>query len=527
MRHFVFLVLLTLAANVFAATETAPPEHIVPPAPLREFRGVWVATVGNSCWPSKPGLSTEQQKAELIAILDRAASLKLNAIVFQVRPACDALYQSSIEPWSEYLTGIQGRAPSPYYDPLAFAVSEAHRRGLELHAWFNPFRAHHFQSVSPMAVNHISRTHPQLVRSYGRYLWLDPGEPEVRAYSQRVVMDVVKRYDIDGVHFDDYFYPYHEKGRNGGDLDFPDTLSWDKYGKNSGMVRDDWRRMNVDLFMQQIYHAIKAEKPWVKFGISPFGIWRPKNPPTISGFDSYAELYADSRKWLLEGWCDYFSPQLYWPIQPPAQSFPVLLGWWDTQNPHHRHIWPGLDALKVGGPWRPSEIENQIVITRHYPNPGHILWSSSSIMKNGPLDTMLSQALFQQPALIPASPWLEKGYSPGLPKLSVTIWGRTTHAQWQAATNKPASLWLWQTLLNGVWNTQIFPVGRTDLYLDNVPIEAAAVRAVDRVGILSEPAVWIAKKYTTPDLSRGMNRLVRPPAPVPRAAPSINRPATK
>jgi uncharacterized lipoprotein YddW (UPF0748 family) len=227
MRHFVFLVFLTLAANVFAVEEAASPDHIVPPPPAREFRAIWVATVGNSCWPSKPGLSTDQQKAELIAILDRAAALKQNAVIFQVRPACDALYQSSIEPWSEYLTGIQGRAPSPYYDPLAFAVSEAHRRGLELHAWFNPFRAHHFQAVSPIAANHISRTHPELVRSYGRYLWLDPGEPEVRAYSLRVVMDVVKRYDIDGVHFDDYFYPYHEKGRYGGDLDFPDTMSWE------------------------------------------------------------------------------------------------------------------------------------------------------------------------------------------------------------------------------------------------------------------------------------------------------------
>lgn len=523
MRHFVFLVFLTLAANVFAVAEVVSPERVVPPPPAREFRAIWVATVGNSCWPSKPGLSTDQQKAELIAILDRAVALKQNAVIFQVRPACDALYQSSIEPWSEYLTGIQGRAPSPYYDPLAFAVSEAHRRGLELHAWFNPFRAHHFQSVSPMAANHISRTHPEMVRSYGRYLWLDPGEPEVRAYSLRVVMDVVKRYDIDGVHFDDYFYPYHEKGRNGGDLDFPDEISWEKYGRSSGLARDDWRRMNVDLFMQQMYHAIKAEKPWVKFGISPFGIWRPKNPPTITGFDSYAELYADSRKWLAEGWCDYFSPQLYWAIQQPAQSFPTLLGWWDAQNVHHRHLWPGLDALKVGGTWQPAEIANQIIITRRYPNPGHILWSSSAIMKNAALDSTLSQTLFQQPALVPASPWLETSW-PAAPKLSVTIWGRTVHAQWMSLTNKPTSLWLWQTRNNGVWSTQIFPAGRTDLYLDSVLPDAAAVRAVDRVGNLSEPSVWTLKKYSTPEVVRGMNGNIRPATPVVREAPVTNHP---
>ena len=522
---FCVAVLLCPVAPVFAVDENPSVEKIVPPPPLREFRAVWVATVGNSCWPSKPGLSTEQQKAELIAILDRATALKLNAIIFQVRPACDALYQSSIEPWSEYLTGIQGRAPSPFYDPLAFAVTEAHRRGLELHAWFNPFRAHHFQAVSPIAPNHISRTHPELVRSYGRYLWLDPGEPDVRAYSLRVVMDVVKRYDVDGVHFDDYFYPYHEKAYGGGDLDFPDAASWTKYGVNSGMARDDWRRSNVDLFMQQMYHAIKAEKPWVKLGISPFGIWRPKNPPSITGFDSYAELYADSRKWLMEGWCDYFAPQLYWPIQPSAQSFPVLLAWWDAQNYKHRHVWPGLDALKVGESWQPAEIANQIGITRRFPDAGNILWSSSAIMKNGALDSMLARNVFQQPVLVPASPWLD-ATRPAAPKLSVNIWGKTAHAQWQSATNKSASLWLWQTRSAGVWTTQVFPAGRTDLYLDNAQPDGIALRAVDRVGNLSEPAIWVPRRYSTPDIARGMNRNVKLQVSGSGEAPKTNHPVT-
>jgi uncharacterized lipoprotein YddW (UPF0748 family) len=197
--------LFVLTPLLLAAEEKPASNEIVPPPPAREFRATWIATVGNSCWPSKPGLTTSQQKAELIALLDRAAALKLNAVIFQVRPACDALYSSRLEPWSEYLTGVQGRAPSPFYDPLAFAIAEAHRRGLELHAWFNPFRAHHFQSVSPIAPGHISRTRPELVRSYGKYLWLDPGDPAVRDYSLRVVMDVLKRYDVDGIHFDDYF----------------------------------------------------------------------------------------------------------------------------------------------------------------------------------------------------------------------------------------------------------------------------------------------------------------------------------
>ena len=502
MRLFIFLNLLAFATSLFAGNENPSPEKVMPPPPIREFRGVWVATVGNSCWPSKSGLSTQQQQAELIAILDRAVALKMNAIVFQVRPACDALYQSSIEPWSEYLTGVQGRAPSPYYDPLAFAITEAHRRGLELHAWFNPFRAHHAQAVSPMASNHISRTHPELVRGYSRNLWLDPGEPEARAYSLRVVLDVVKRYDVDAVHFDDYFYPYPEKGYGGANLDFPDAASWEKYGVKSGLSRDDWRRSNIDAFIEQLYRSVKAEKPWVNVGISPFGIWRPKNPPTITGFDSYAELYADSRKWLAEGWCDYFAPQLYWPIEPAAQSFPTLLAWWQAQNYKHRHVWPGLDALKVGGSWQPAEIANQIGITRHYPDAGNILWSASAIMKNGALDSVLAHNVYQQSALIPASPWLDKA-TPALPKLSVTTWGQTTHAEWQAATNKAVAWWLWQTRGNGGWDTQIFPAGRRDLYLDKIMPDAVALRAVDREGELSPPAVWVPKRYSAPEVPHG------------------------
>ncbi|HEY4415570.1 MAG TPA: family 10 glycosylhydrolase [Verrucomicrobiae bacterium] len=488
---------LCLSATILFAADTNSPaaNKIFPPPPLREFRAEWVATVGNSCWPSKPGLTTAQQKSELIAILDRAVALKLNAIIFQVRPACDALYDSKIEPWSEYLTGVQGRAPSPYYDPLAFAITEAHKRGLELHAWFNPFRAHHFQAVSPIAPNHISKTQPQLVRNYSRYLWLDPGDPAVRAYSQRVVMDVVKRYDVDGVHFDDYFYPYHEKNSAGQDIDFPDGVTWRKFGVNSGLARDDWRRHNVDVFMEQMYHAIKAEKPWVKFGISPFGIWRPKNPPPISGFDSYAELYADSLKWLRSGWCDYLSPQLYWSIAAKAQSFSTLLGWWEGENSMHRHVWPGINSLKVGsgaGSWQPSEIINQITVTRRYPNPGHIHWSSSALMKNGALDAALQRDSYQQPALIPASPWLDAA-APAPPKLSVSTWRKTFHVQWRDATGEPARWWVLQARSNGNWTTQIFPASQADTYLDNSRAEAIAIRSVNRVGNLSAPTTWMPK----------------------------------
>ncbi len=488
-------------AALVAADAKATADQIVPPSPNREFRAVWVATVGNSCWPSKPGLPTDQQKAELIAILDRAAALNLNAVILQVRPACDALYQSSLEPWSEYLTGLQGRAPAPFYDPLAFAVAQAHQRGLELHAWFNPFRAHHAQAVSPIAPTHITKVRPDLVRSYGKNLWLDPGDPETRAYSLRVILDVVKRYDVDGVHVDDYFYPYPEKNAAGLEQGFPDGATWTKYGVKSGLARDDWRRYNVDLFMQQLYHGIKAEKPWVKFGISPFGIWRPQNPPGITGFDSYALLYGDARKWLMEGWCDYFSPQLYWAIQPPAQSFPALLAWWNAQNVRHRHIWPGMDDLKVG-PWPPVEIANQIALERRYPDPGHIHWNATALMKNAGLDTELLNKVYREPALIPACPWLEAA-PPAAPKLSVEATGKTAHVRWQSAPGKPVGWWVWQARTNGVWCTRILPGARTDLYWDGASPEAACLRAVDRVGNLSEPAVWTPRKYAAPTVSHG------------------------
>ncbi|MEY4918237.1 MAG: hypothetical protein RL616_2150, partial [Verrucomicrobiota bacterium] len=416
--------LLTLSFALFApllvhaAETTSVASALVPPPPPREFRAAWIASVGNSCWPSKPGLTTAQQKAELTAIFDRCASLKMNAVIFQIRPACDALYQSSLEPWSEYMSGVQGVAPAPFYDPLAFAIVEAHKRGLELHAWFNPFRAHHAQSKAATSAGHISHTRPELVRSYGKYLWLDPGEPAVREYSQRVVMDVVKRYDVDGIHFDDYFYPYRETNSLG-DIPFPDDASWKKFGSGSGLSRDDWRRRNVDVFMEQVYRAIKAEKPWVKFGISPFGIWRPKNPPGIEGFDSYEEIYADSRKWLREGWCDYFAPQLYWGIAPPKTSFTTLLSWWNGENVKHRHIWPGMDSLKVGEKWQPAEIINQIGATRRYTDAGHIHWSVMALMKKPALDEALLMEAYRSPALIPASPWLD-ATPPAPPKLTAT-----------------------------------------------------------------------------------------------------------
>ena len=464
---------------------------IIPPKVQREFRGVWVATVGNSDWPSKPGLPVPEQKAELLAILNRAVQMRLNVVVFQVRPGCDALYASKIEPWSEYLTGTMGKAPSPFWDPLAFAVEEAHKRGLELHAWFNPYRAYHFNAKSPISANHVSKTKPQIVTRYGRYLWLDPGERETQDYSLSVVMDVVKRYDVDGIHFDDYFYPYAEKGANGAELDFPDEVSWKKYGVSSGMNRDDWRRENVNTFIQRVYASIKAQKPWVKFGISPFGIWRPSNPPQIKGYDAYAKLYADARKWLVNGWADYFAPQLYWAIEPREQSFPVLLDWWNAQNPKHRIICAGLDATKALDKWLPEEIPNQIAMTRKQSAPGgYILWNMKHTAKNAALSARLKNEINLQPALVPALTWID-AKAPTQPNVKSAEFKSKSHVvvSWSETAGEDVRFWIVQTKSDGGWTTEIVSDDRTSQTYPRASLEAVCVTAVGKTGLLSKPGV--------------------------------------
>ncbi len=341
----------------------------------REFRGAWVATVHNIDWPSAPGLAAATQKAQLRAILDRAAELKLNAILLQVRPASDALYNSNQEPWSQFLTGTQG--VSPGYDPLEFAIAEAHARSIELHAWINPFRAAS-NAKTNLASNHIAKKHPEWVRRFGAQLWIDPGEPEARDYVLGVIADIVRRYDVDGVHIDDYFYPYPLKGAS-----FPDDTSWERFGVRSGLSRADWRRENINNFVRSMYQTVKATKPSVRVGISPFGIWRPGVPPTIEAqLDAYGQLFADSRKWLAAGWCDYMAPQLYWSIEPAKQSFPVLLNWWRAQS-RGKPIWPGVATDRIGATRPAREIVAQIALTRDGTTaPGHIHWSMKALMQD-------------------------------------------------------------------------------------------------------------------------------------------------
>ncbi len=469
----------------------AAEETLVPPPPGREFRAAWITEVAASPdWPSKPGLPVAQQKSELLALLDGAQQLHLNAVFFQVRPASDAFYASPFEPWSDRITGLMGRAPEPFYDPLAFAITEAHKRGLQLHAWFNPFRAAHPDTKSPPAANHVTKTHPELIRHYDGLIWLDPGEPESQARTLAVVRDVVKRYDVDGIVLDDYFYPYPAKTLAGKILDFPDDPSWQKYGLKTGLPRDEWRRSNVNQLIQKISQAVKAAKPWVQFGVSPFGIWRPGVPAGLNpkALDAYGRLYADSRLWLGNGWVDFLAPQLYWSVTSREQSFPVLLDWWRSQNVKGRHVWPGLADSSAGGVFSTDEIPRQVQIIRQKPDPGAVHFHLRSVLDNPALAAAI-RAQYAQPALVPASPWIAVP-PPLKPRLTVDTGKNSAHVRWENSEVEPPRGWLLQSRANGIWTTQILPPGRTDFYLDKVMPDAVAIRAVDRLGNLSEPAVW-------------------------------------
>ena len=351
------------------------------------MRGVWVATVNNIDWPSRRDLTPEQQQDELRLLFDRAVSLDLNTIFLQVRPASDAMYASSNAPWSEYLTGTMGSAPEPAYDPLAFAIAEAHRRGLQLHAWFNPFRARAASGTSPLATSHIAVRRPDLVVTYGNQLWLDPGHEDSRREIIAAICDVVRRYDVDGVHMDDYFYPYPIRAAGGGKLEFPDDASWQNYQARGGTLkRDDWRRDNINTLVRELYANVKAIREDVVVGISPFGIWRPRHPPQIRGLDAYADIYADSRLWLRRGWVDYLAPQLYWPIDRREQSFSALLEWWLMQDRHQRGIVAGISVSRVASgranAVTADEIARQIAEVRRAQARGFILFSARALMEN-------------------------------------------------------------------------------------------------------------------------------------------------
>jgi uncharacterized lipoprotein YddW (UPF0748 family) len=474
--------------------QTAPP---APPL-LREFRAAWVATVDNIDWPSRRDLGVPQQRRELTRILDHAKYLNLNALIFQIRPHGDALYPSTLEPWSEYLTNRQGVPPSPSWDPLGFLVREGHRRGLEIHCWINPYRARHPKMKGPNHATHIASRRPDLVRTYGQYQWMDPGEPEVQAQTLAVVKDVLKRYDLDGVHIDDYFYPYKEQGADGKLLDFPDDASYAKYRSSGGkLARDDWRRQNVNNFVKRLYDTIKKEKAHVKFGISPFGIYRPGMPEGIrAGVDQYADLYADARLWLREGWCDYYTPQLYWPIRQEAQAYGRLLDYWVGENRKDRHLWPGnytSRTLPGNNAWTTQEVIDQIALTRARKVAGgnvHFSFKALQSAESG-MGRDLRSGPYSVPAFVPATPWLGRA-KPKAPRLSGSL---DAAGNWRVRVqvDEPFFAFAWvYPASSGPNYAQWDTSGATELAVpvDSAPI-GLAVRSLSRTGVESDAVlVW-------------------------------------
>ncbi len=461
-----------------------PPVQIFKEAPfvMREFRAAWVATVANINWPSKSGLSTAEQQKEAIVLLDFLQKHNYNAVIFQVRPQADALYKSNLEPWSFFLSGVQGKAPEPYYDPLHFWIEEAHDRGLELHVWLNPYRAHH-STGGPIAETSVVKKHPELVVGLknGMY-WMDPSKKGTQDHTAAVVMDIVKRYDIDGVHFDDYFYPYASYNRG---ADFPDAESYAAYLKSGGKLsKPDWRREAVNTFVERIYGEIKAENPKIKFGISPFGIYRPGIPKSIAGLDQFSELYADAKLWLNKGWIDYYSPQLYWKINQVKQSFPVLLGWWESENTQNRHLWPGINIDFGGDALNIDETINQIMLTRGMlpVSKGSIHWSIGPLLKYPSLSAALLAGPYQREALVPASPWIDP-LLPEAPVVTADIVENNVKVSWEHPGMDEVFKWVLYFKNNGAWDYEILNRTETSYLLKNTPKNGkVGVTAIGRSG---------------------------------------------
>ena len=397
--------------SIFIITLFFVPNFLIAREIPQEMRGVWVSTVFNIDWPSRAGLDSQAQQAEAIAILDQAEQLGLNTIFLQVRPAGDALYVSNLEPWSRFLSGSAGQPPYPFYDPLQFWIEQAHTRGLELHAWINPFRAS--TGANHQNFNHHNPDLKKWILQYGNQNIFDPGAPDVRQHLLQVVADLITRYDIDGLHLDDYFYPYPVWG-----TEFPDTLSFRLFGTGNPATRNQWRRENINTVIETIHQLVKQHKPWIKFGVSPFGVWRnrssdPRGSDTRGGLESYDHLFADVLLWERMGWIDYVIPQLYWHRQDNRANFNLLLDWWNLTI-RNRHLYIGHAVYKISGDdpvWKsPSELPGQIRAVRDMNRPtGSVFFSQRHFNRNdlfGLQDTLHTN-LFRMPAITPNMPWID------------------------------------------------------------------------------------------------------------------------
>jgi uncharacterized lipoprotein YddW (UPF0748 family) len=410
--------------------------------PKHEMRAIWVATVNNIDWPSKPGLSTDEQQKEMIGLLDLVKQYNLNTVVFQVRPAADAFYSSTLEPWSQWLNGEQGKSPEPYYDPLEFVIAECRKRGIDIHAWLNPYRAI-TDTANATDLNHITQIHPEWFLTYGRTVYFDPGLPETRDYVSTVVSDIVRRYDIDAIHMDDYFYPYRIAN-----VSFPDDSTFYKYSRGYSPEQcDDWRRDNVNLIIKQLSDSIKAIKPWVEFGISPFGVWRNMDKDSLgsatqAGVTNYDDLFADILFWQKNGWIDYVSPQVYWHIGFKVADYSVLSDWW-SHNASGCRLYVGQALYRIGRKvaakeWRTSkEIVRQLELNRTFPNISGSMFFSARVLRKNPLrlKEKLTREVYRYPSLPPANSRI----IPVIPRMPsgtyISLNGDSVHLSWEKGDN--------------------------------------------------------------------------------------------
>ena len=414
LRKLILLLALFLATGVGAQIQQQSPY------PKREFRGAWIQAVNGQF----RGIPTEKLKQTLIDQLNSLQGAGINAIIFQVRPEADALYASQLEPWSRFLTGVQGQAPSPYWDPMQFMIDECHKRGMEFHAWINPYRVK-TSLKSELSPNHLYNIHPEWFVTYNNQLFFDPALPESRRHICMVVADIVSRYDVDAIHMDDYFYPYPAKG-----MDFPDDASFARYG--GGFTnRADWRRSNVNILIQKIHENIRGLKPWVKFGISPFGIYRnEKNDPLGSktnGLQNYDDLYADVLLWARNGWVDYNIPQIYWQIGHPAADYETLVKWW-AKNTENRPLFIGqsvMNTIQNADPKNPSmnQLPRKMALERAYQTiGGSCQWPASAVVENaGKYRDALVQEYHKYPALVPVFDFMDDK-APGKVRKVKKVW---------------------------------------------------------------------------------------------------------
>tara|TARA_Y100000739_G_C20597128_1_gene460931 strand:+ start:197 stop:1795 length:1599 start_codon:yes stop_codon:yes gene_type:complete len=406
-------------------TSLTAEEIFIKKHPKRELRSAWITTFTNLDWPSTKGLTSLQQKKEFLNIVSDFQNNSINAVIGQIRASSDAFYKSKLSPWSEWLTGQQGEAPDSDFDPLKFMVDECHKRNMEFHAWFNPFRAVSHVKFSSISNDHITRKKPEWFFKYGNTLYYNPGIPEVRKYICNVVKEVVQNYDIDGVHFDDYFYPYTIKGEK-----IPDDKEFNLYSRGCES-KEDWRRDNINLLIQEVAQVIKIEKKHVKFGVSPLAIWRnhkqdPKGSFTNSGQSSYDNLYCDTKLWIEESWVDYMAPQLYWSTSNKFANYNHLINWW-TKNEYNRHLYVGHAIYKLDTQNRHSfeteELIKQVNIARQNGKVnGNIYFRAKAFVSNHQnFQKTISESIYKYPSLIPAMTWIDS-ISPSKPtKLKAKI----------------------------------------------------------------------------------------------------------